>query len=97
MAAAQIDLISNAGATGAAKSCALGGRYLMALAGTVGGATVTVEILGPNGATYLTVDGASLTAVGTKVIFLPWGATVRGAVAGGTPSGLYLTLYRMEG
>lgn len=94
---AQIDLISNAAATGAAKTCALGGRYLMVLAGTVGGATVTVEILGPDGATYVLVDGATLSAVGTKTIFLPWGATVRGAVAGGTPSGLYLSLYRMEG
>lgn len=97
MAAAKIDLISNADATGAAETCALGGRYLMVLAGTLGGATVTVEMLGPDGVTYLTVDGATLSAVGTKTIFLPWGSTVRGVVTGGTPSGLYLSLYRMEG
>jgi hypothetical protein len=90
----QIDLLSNASATGAARNVAFGGRYLMALLGTLGGATITIEMLGPDGATYLAVPDSSLTAAGTAVVYLPANATVRGVVTGGTtPSGIYLTIY----
>lgn len=97
MPAAKVDLLSNVAATGSAKPVGFGGRYLLLASGTFSGATVSVEILGPDGATYIAIPGGALTAVGSAVIYLPWGCTVRGAVASGTPAGLYLSLYRMEG
>lgn len=97
MSAAQIDLLADASATGSPTRCALGGRYLMSSVGTHGGGSVSVEILSPDGTTYVGVENASLSNNGTKVIYLPWNSTIRGAVAGGSPSGLYLSLYRMEG
>lgn len=97
MPASKHDLLANASATGAAQQVSFGGRYLMVASGTFSSATAKVQILGPDGATYLDVADASLTAAGTKVIYLPWGCTIKGALSGGTPSAMYLSLYRMEG
>lgn len=66
-----------------------GGRGVFALAGTVSGATITLQSLGPDGATWLTAAAATtLTAVGLGVFDLPCGQ-IRALVAAGTPSGLY--------
>jgi hypothetical protein len=92
-------LLTNASATGASATWP-GGEGLFALAGTVSGATVTLQVLGPDGTTYLSAvkkDGttaAALTAVGCLVVELPPGR-VRALVASGTPSGLYATLTRI--
>lgn len=91
-----IDLLSNASATGAVKSVAYGGRYIMLVQGTFSGATVSVEILGPDGTNYVTVPDSSKTVAGAAVIYLPAGATVRGAVANGPPTGIYLALHLTE-
>lgn len=79
-------LLSNASATGSAVVWG-GGPGVFMLAGTVGGATITLQVLGPDGSTYLTAATA-LTAVGIVEFRLPPG-TIRALVAGGTPSGLY--------
>lgn len=92
----KIDLLSDASATGAAANVAFGGRYLMALVGTLDGATITIEMLGPDDATYVTVPSSSVTDAGSAVIYLPPDATVKGVVTGGTsPDGLYLSIYRI--
>lgn len=66
-----------------------GGRGVFSLAGTVSGATITLQYLGPDGATWLTVAAATtLTAVGLGVFDLPCGQ-IRALVASGTPSGLF--------
>lgn len=94
----QIDLLTDATATGASAFVAFAGRYLAVVQGTLDGATVTLEMLGPDGTNYVTLPDFSKTAAGSGVVYLPAGAMVRGAVAGGTaPTGLYLSLYRMEG
>jgi hypothetical protein len=97
MLASQHDLLANASATGDAQQVSFGGRYLMVASGTFSGATAKVQILGPDGSTYIDVADASLTAAGSKVIYLPNNCTVKGALASGTPSAMYLSLYRMEG
>lgn len=79
-------LLSNASATGTAVQWP-GGKGAFMLAGTVSGATVTLQILGPDGATWLT-GATALTAVGISVFDLPCGQ-IRALVASGTPSGLY--------
>ena len=81
-------LLSNASATGSAAAWP-GGKGVFALAGTVGGATITLQYLGPDGSTWLTAATATtLTAVGLGVFELPNGQ-IRALVAAGTPSGLY--------
>lgn len=68
-----------------------GGSYIWALTVTAwNSATVKLQALGPDGATYLDVD--SLTANGSKGVVLGEGATVRLAVSGGTPTGLASSL-----
>ena len=94
----RIDLFSNkdGAASGSPTNVAFGGRYLAVAQGTFDSATVTCQMLGPDGATYITIPGFSLTAAGSAVVYLPSDATVRGVIAGGTsPTGIYVSLYRM--
>lgn len=85
-------LLSNASATGQGVKLTFPGRYVFAVAGTFGGATVKPQMLGPDGATWLDLGTeASFTAAGTCLLHLPAG-TYRGSIAGGTPSGIYATL-----
>lgn len=88
------DLLSNVAASGVAVTVDFGGRYLMIGVGTWSGATVKVQILGPDGATFVDVPSASLTANGSATIYLPDNAVIKGAVSSGPPSGIYLTLRR---
>jgi hypothetical protein len=85
-------LLTNAAATGAGVGPVRNGTYIWALAGTVGGATIKLQTLGPDGATYLDVTGASMTAVGQMQVIIGEGAVVRAVVTGGAPSALYSNL-----
>lgn len=84
-------LLSNAGATGDAVQWT-GGRGQFVLAGTLGGATVTLQRLGPDGETWLDMGAdAALTAAGVVNFEAP-PCMVRAEVDGGTPSGLYASV-----
>lgn len=86
--AQNIVLLDNASATGAAKTWD-GGRGQFKALGSFGGATVTLQILGPDGATWLGLGAdAALTAAGAVNFDCPPGQ-LRAAVSGGSPSGLY--------
>ncbi len=88
MALTDIALISNGTATGPMKQWP-GGQGLFSLVGTLGGATVALTFLGPDGATMLPVTGVSLTANGSALFTLPpcW---IQATVTGGTsPTGIY--------
>jgi hypothetical protein len=96
MNTAGVSLLSNAAATSAAKKWP-GGRGVMSVAGTFGGAAVTMQFLGPDGSTYLDVkamapDGTqtavSLAAAGAIGFVLP-PTLIKVVVTGGAPSGLY--------
>lgn len=66
-----------------------GGVGVFAVVGTFGGATVTLEFLGPDGATYIAAgSNTTLTAAGAGVFYLPQ-TMIEAIVSGGTPSGLY--------
>ena len=68
-----------------------GGSYIWAVTATAwNGATVKLQALGPDAATYLDVD--SLTANGTKGVVIGEGATVKLAVSGGAPTGVASSL-----
>jgi len=86
-------LLSNASASGAATTI-LGGKYIFMVEGTVGGATITLQVQSPNG-TFETVLVYDNSAVSTTTlpyaltgIDLPAGA-VKAVVSGGAPSALY--------
>lgn len=85
-------LLRDASATGDYQSID-GGTYIWDAVGTFGGATLQLQTLGPDGATDLDVDGATLTANGSfeSPIAIGDGTQVRVEVTG-SPSGLYSML-----
>lgn len=87
-----LPLLYNAAVTGSRFQWP-GGKGLFAVAGTFSGATVTLNILGPDGSTMLAA-AAGLTAAGSTLIELP-PCVVQAGVASGTPSGLYATFSRV--
>ncbi len=86
--ASAIDLLSNAAATGAAMTWR-GGEGSFMVAGSFGGASVSLQILGPDKTSWIDAGAATiLTANGVGNFRLPPGQ-IRAAVSGGTPSALY--------
>lgn len=89
-------LLSNASATGDYVRWE-GGAGVATFAGTFGGTSATLEYLGPNGSTAISVkvmDTAgvqttvALTAAGAIGFILPPGR-IRATLTGGTPSAMY--------
>lgn len=80
-------LLSAAAATGVSVPIAFGGDYCFAAAGTFGGSTVGLDMLGPDGATWIAVRDISgpiaLTAAGAVIVSLPAGA-YRASISGGS-------------
>ncbi len=72
-----------------------GGTYCFAVDGTFGGATVSLDMLSPDGSSWLTIASSGLTAEGAIIVDLPEGR-YRALVAGGSPSALYATLKRVS-
>lgn len=85
----KIDLLDDASATGAWQQWP-GGRGSFAAVGTFDGATVKLQVKGPDGSTAVDVGtDTSVTAAAVATFLLPPGE-IRAAVTGGTsPSGLY--------
>lgn len=81
-------LLSNASATGSSAQWD-GGLGGFTAAGTFGGATVSLQFLGPDAATWIDVGvDTTLTAAAGGLFVLPPGK-IRASVSGGAPSGLY--------
>lgn len=81
-------------ATGPLVDCP-GGVMLFAVAGTFGGATITLSILGPDGATMIPAGTATtLTAAGAAIAWLP-PCQVQAIVTGGPPSGIFASIARV--
>jgi len=80
---------------GTAFDCA-GGTYVFAVASSAfNAATVALQFLLPDGATWLNAGvGTTLTANGAGVVYLGPGQ-VRANVTGGTPTALFATLARI--
>lgn len=85
----RVDLLTDATATGDAKSWQ-GGKGAFLVAGDPDGGTVSLQILGPDGSTWLDVSAdTTLDAAGAAGFWLPQGQ-IRAEVDGGSsPSGLY--------
>lgn len=82
------DLLVNVAVTGAAVKVG-GGTYSWSLVGTIGGATIKLQVLGPDAATFIDIPSATLSAAGVMSVDLAGGASVKAVVTGGAPSGLY--------
>lgn len=83
-------LLSNGTATGSPAVWG-GGSGVFAAAGTFSGATVKLQFLGPDNATWIDVGtDTTLTSAGAGY-FVLHGAQIRAAVTGGPPSGMYAT------
>lgn len=81
-------LLSNEAATGSASQWG-GGSGVFSVCGTFGGATVSLQFMGPDGATWIDAGGyTTLTANGGGGFVLP-PSKIRAYVSGGTPSALY--------
>lgn len=83
-------------ATGPLIDCP-GGQMVMTAAGTFNGCTVTLQLLGPDGATLLTAGaGTTLTAPGVGLVSLP-PCQIQATVTGGPPAGLFVSIARVVG
>lgn len=81
-------LLSNASATGSAVVWD-GGTGVFSAAGTFSGATVTLQFMGPDGATWIAAGvDTTLTTAGAGGFILPPGR-IRAEITGGPPSGMY--------
>ena len=89
-------LIINGAATGNLAQVA-GGIYVFVAVGTFAGATVALQMLGPDGVTLVNAGTATtLTAPGNGLAYLGPGQ-VQATVTGGPPSGIYASLARVVG
>lgn len=89
-------LLSNASATGSAVQWD-GGVGVFSAAGTFSGATVELQMLGPDGSTWITVGpDTTLTAAGAGGFVLPPGR-LRALVSGGPPSGMFAQAEKVRG
>ena len=90
---ADLQLLSNASATGTAVTWKGGKGVFTLYSATIGGATVTLQWSPDGGTTWLAVDQGgttfvTFTAVGAGAFELPT-CPIRALVAAGTPSALY--------
>lgn len=84
-------LLANAGTgTGTPAVNLPAGSYEWCVQGTVGGSTIALKVLGPDGVNYMQI--ASVTAAGCTGVVVGMNATVEVTVTGGTPSALYSNL-----
>lgn len=91
----RLNLLSNESATGSSQIWN-GGRGTFSVAGTLGGATVKLQTLGPDGTTWIDAGVyTTLTAAGVGNFDLPQGP-IRAAVSGGAPSGLFATAVTVD-
>lgn len=86
------NLLQNAGATGSPVANIPGGSYIWSVQGTFGGATVKLQCLGPDGATFMDIPSASMTSPGQMGVAIGGNAAVKAVVTGGSPSALYSNL-----
>lgn len=81
-------LLTNASATGADSQWG-GGYGVFTATGTFGGATVSLQYLSPDAATWVDMGvNTTLTSNGGGAFLYPPGR-IRASVSGGAPSGLY--------
>lgn len=90
----RIDLISNGSTTSAGKRFK-GGKGSLAAVGTFNSGSITLQILGPDGSTYVPVTSPEGTAIALSAAGSVWFECPEGlirAAVGGSPSAMYVTV-----
>ena len=87
-------LLSNATATGSSTQWD-GGKGFVTVAGTFGGASLQLQYMGPDNATWVPV-GSAFTAAGSAVVEMPPGK-IRMAISSGPPSAMYAKIEQIRG
>lgn len=86
-------LLTNIGAVGNGNAVVIGGgTYSWSVAGTFGGTAAKLQLLGPDGTTWIDIPSATLSAAGVMSVDVAGGASIRAVLTGGTPSGIYSSL-----
>lgn len=89
----KITFLTNQAADSAAFLVNLGGQYFWFVQATwVGGDSLKMQILLPDGTTYGDIDGAVLSANGMMKLDLPEGCSVKVVRVNGPPTAIYSTL-----
>lgn len=94
---ASLKLLTAATATGASVDVTVPGDYVFSVVGTFGGATVGIQMLGPNGITWITLNDASgaisFSDAGAIGLTLPIGS-YRATIVGGSGVSIHAKLAR---
>ena len=91
----RISLLSAASATGTEKTVIVPGNYTFAVAGTFGGSVVGLQMLGPDGATWISVaDELAPLAFATAgaIVVACAAGSYRATITGGSGVSLYADL-----
>lgn len=94
-----VALLTNVSATGSGSFVEVeGGIYQLFAEGTFGATVLTLDGQGPNDTTIASVAGVSVTAptAGTVELRCARGERVRATLTGGSPSGVYVSLVRVQ-
>lgn len=72
-----------------------GGLCVVSIVGTFNGATIKLQLLGPDGTTLLDAGAATtFTANGNGLVYLAPGQ-IQGTVVGGPPAGVFMSIARV--
>lgn len=66
--------------------------YVFSICGDFAGATIQLQLLGPDDTTWLDIANGTFAAQGATVVYLGAGNTIRAHVASGTPGALFIGL-----
>jgi hypothetical protein len=85
-------------AAGTAFAVQLGGDYMFAVNGTLGGATAWLEMLGPDGSNYISMGTAAtfVNVAGACVVSIPAGTYRANLSAGAGPYAISATLKAIQ-
>lgn len=92
-----ITLMSNVSANATSNAFAVGsGRWQFSVSGNLGGGSVTLEILGPDGSTYFSAGNSAVLSSNSSVIVEMGPGTVRTNFTGATsPNTVHSSLTRV--
>lgn len=95
---ASFKLLTAASATGAGVDVTEPGEYVFSAAGTFGGASVGLSMLGPDGLTWIPLKDSAgvmaLTSADAVIVSLPVG-TYRGTITGGAGVSMHASLAKV--
>lgn len=87
-----LQLLSNAAASGGNVTVQTGGSYIYSIAGTFGGTSSKLQAIGPDGTTFMDIPATTFTAAGWVKVDLPAGVVVKCVLTAGTPTAMFAAL-----